>query len=245
MWRTYRAPSGDLILVPKGSSEGPVLFIFPGIDGPNLYGKTITSGALYIQTVLPKSLSSFCAVVIAHSSLVSWRTLRDSSSLGFRKLGYTPTRSYLMGFSGGGIPVQEVIADPLFHKIFLVDASVHPKFWKALSSGTPIEGLDGRVEMVFNSTNWKGLFPDTYRSLGPLAQQVIRGGGRAEEVTSYHLKILNDSLKNLALSITSGELSIFPPPLVSPHELGLGSFPLNLIAGIFLWISRRRELLKR
>jgi len=102
--------------------------------------------------------------------------------------------------------------------------------------------LDARVEMTFNAKNWKGLFPDTYKALRPLASAINAAGGRAVEYGHYHLKFLREAFRTLPL-VPSAPSLFEPPPLHVPKEEGVSA--LGVAVGLFMLLHHRKERIRR
>ena len=222
-----------------------MLYVFPGIDGENLYGKNCTSGAAYIRSVLPPSLAGVGAVVVARNSFATWESVEKNANASMARLGYTPTKKYALGFSAGGVVLLgNGLTEAGWERVFLVDPSVHPRAARALAKGEPVPGLDARVEMTFNAENWKGLFPDTYKALRPLASAINAAGGRAVEYGHYHLKFLHQALRTLPL-VPSAPSLFDPPsvPLLVPREEGVSA--LGVAVGLFMFLHHRKERVRQ
>lgn len=250
-WRTYRSPSGDVAFVPREWSSGALLYLFPGIDGENLYGKNFTSGSEYIRSTLPAGLARVCAVVVARNSFATWESVEANARVSLQRLGYTPTVTYALGFSAGGVPLLgNALTTAGWSKVFLVDPSVHPRVCRALARKERVEGLDARVEMTFNSSNWQGLFPDTYKALRPLAAQINSGGGRAVEYGHYHLKFMREAFRTLPLCPDAPSLFEHPPAPVgtvpaSSHLFGGEGLLLGALVGGFMFLHERKSRIRR
>jgi hypothetical protein len=231
-------------------SAGAVLYVFPGIDGENLYGKNCTSGAAYIRSVLPPSMAGVGAVVVARNSFAPWESVEKHANASMARLGYTPTKKYALGFSAGGVTLLgNGLADAGWERVFLVDPSVHPRACRALAKNEPVPGLDARVEMTFNAENWKGLFPDTYKALRPLASAINAAGGRAVEYGHYHLKFLREALRTLPLVPSAP--SLFEPDASTgrtPASVNLfngGGVVGTGLLGLFMLLHHRKERIRR
>lgn len=191
-WRTDTSARGTTTFVPAGRRSGPLLFIFPGIDGFP-YGGGITSGAEWIRKVLPAGMANIGAVVVARKSSAPWPEVKVDADASLAKLGYTPTFSSAMGFSGGA---ATILGAPLttagWKRVMLVDPSIPPAMQRAVTGSGPIPGIDPRVEMTFNAANWGG-YKAIQAAMRPLADAVNRGGGKAVEVKQYHAKFVHDA----------------------------------------------------
>ena len=191
-WRTDTSGNGTVTFVPAGRSSGPLLYVFPGIDGFP-YGGGVTKGAEWIRKVLPAGLSSVGAVVVARKSSAPWPEVKADADASLAKLGYTPTFSSAMGFSGGA---ATILGAPLttagWKRVMLVDPSIPPAMQRAVKGTGPIPGIDSRVEMTFNAANWGG-FPAIQAAMRPLADAVNRAGGKAVEIKQYHAKFVYDA----------------------------------------------------
>jgi hypothetical protein len=191
-WRTDTSSRGTTTFVPAGRSRGPLLYVFPGIDGFP-YGGGITSGAEWIRKVLPAGMASIGAVVVARKSSAPWPEVQADAAASLAKLGYAPTFSSAMGFSGGA---ATLLGAPLttagWRRVMLVDPSIPPAMQRAVTGGGPIPGIDSRVEMTFHAGNWGG-FKSIQAAMRPLADAINRAGGKAVEIKQYHAKFVYDA----------------------------------------------------
>ena len=191
-WRTDTSGNGTVTFVPAGRSSGPLLYVFPGIDGFP-YGGGITKGAEWIRKVLPAGLANVGAVVVARKSSAPWPEVKADSDASLARLGYAPTFSSAMGFSGGAATLLgSALTSAGWKRVMLVDPSIPPAMQRAVKGTGPIPGIDSRVEMTFNAANWGG-FPAIQAAMRPLADAVNRAGGKAVEIKQYHAKFVYDA----------------------------------------------------
>lgn len=250
-WRTHYNSAGDAVFIPREWTSGALLYLFPGIDGENLYGKNCTSGAAYIRSTLPAGLANVCAVVVARNSFATWESVEANARGSLQRLGYTPTVTYALGFSAGGVPLLgNALTTAGWSRVFLVDPSVHPRVCRALARNERVEGLDARVEMTFNSSNWKGLFPDTYKALRPLAAAINSGGGRAVEYGHYHLKFMQEAFRTLPLPPYDAPSLFEHAPTVPVSEGGSSLFGVDgllfgALVGGFMFLHERKARIRR
>jgi len=191
-WRTDASANGTTTFVPAGRTSGPLLYVFPGIDGFP-YGGGITSGAAWMRKVLPAGMANVGAIVVARKSSAPWPEVKADADASLARLGYTPTFSSAMGFSGGAaILLGSALTTAGWKRVLLVDPSIPPAMQRAVTGSGPIPGIDPRVEMTFNAANWGG-FKAIQAAMRPLADAVNRGGGKAVEVKQYHAKFVHDA----------------------------------------------------
>lgn len=190
-WRTDTSANGTTTFVPAGRRSGPLLYVFPGIDDFD-YGGGLRNGAAWIRKVLPAGMANVGAVVVARKSSAPWSEVKADADASLAKLGYAPTFSSAMGFSGGAaILLGSALTTAGWKRVMLVDPSIPPAMQRAVTGSGPIPGIDQRVEMTFNAGNWGG-FKAIQAAMRPLADAVNRGGGKAVEVKQYHAKFVLD-----------------------------------------------------
>jgi hypothetical protein len=164
------------------------------------------------------------AVVVARKSSAPWLEVKADSDASLAKLGYTPTFTSAMGFSGGAATLLgSALTTAGWKRVMLVDPSIPPAMQRAVTGSAPIPGIDPRVEMTYNAANWSG-YKAIQAAMQPLATAINRAGGKAVEIKQYHGKFALDALAAMQQrpsdpSIFGAERPSLVPAVVSGANL--------------------------
>lgn len=163
---------GELIFSkPKTKMKYPLLYIFGGMDYAN---------PKWMLEQTPKYLLSRSFIVFAPYT-TKYSTVKSSAEKYFadNNIDINEDKISLMGFSAGGLDVQENYNQNLKYA-GLIDPSTRASYLDLPFSKNVI--------MVYNDRNW-GAYPSIQSTLPKLDNVVKEKGGIAERVSLQHSKI--------------------------------------------------------
>jgi hypothetical protein len=177
----YTTPNGSIVSVPKKAQAQYSLLL--------IYGGTPPYGGDWMKTQVPAALYERYVIVLPKYYYTSFNEVTKQYTQLLDQKNIKISEKSLLGFSGGGLRVQENFSAGNWKIIGLIDPSTRAVYLNL--------SFSDKVKMIYNRNVWS-CYPSIQAVLPKLAQKVSNAGGYAEENTKLkHLEIPNYFLNKI------------------------------------------------